>query len=86
MRLGDSENYSDYHTTLFSSAPLDYKGKPNFSPHTNFSVKKKEGTHLQHIIIQKSAIFQVFHNPHLFYIYSIYFFLFLLEEMKKRLC
>jgi hypothetical protein len=86
MRLGDSENHSDYHTTLFSSAPLDYKGKPNFSPHTNFSVKKKEGTHLQHIIILKSAIFQVFHNPHPFYIYSIYFFLFLLEEMKKRLC
>ena len=66
MRLGDSENYSDYHTTLFSYAPLDYKGKPNFSPHTNFSVKKKEGTHLQRIIILKSAIFQVFHNPHLF--------------------
>ena len=86
MRVGDSENYSDYHTTLFSFAPLDYKGKPNFSPHTNFSVKKKEGTHLQRIIILKSAIFQVFHNPHLFYIYSIYFFLFLLEEMKKRLC
>ena len=86
MRLGDSENYSDYHTTLFSYAPLDYKGKPNFSPHTNFSVKKKEGTHLQRIIIQESTIFQVFHNPHLFYIYSIYFFLFLLEEMKKRLC
>lgn len=86
MRLGDSENYSDYNKILFSSAPLDYKGKPNFSPHTNFSVKKKEGTHLQRIIIQKSAISQVFHNPQLFYIYSIYFFLFLLEEMKKRLC